>query len=250
MNDVPLSKFDINSIETLIEYFGSKCKHVKKINTVLFSETFSQPMSKKLLILMQKSFPNLKELFVHGLDANAPKVLKNFKSLKYLHIQDSHTLTDKNFLVDFSFLGELYLSNVNLKRLNAQSSSHLIKLSIVDSPLITTITNVKNLTSLSELLIKNCQEIDLSILGNIPNLRKVAIMFQEKANLSCLANHPHIYDLDISGSKIENFDFLFTMPSLKYLGCVGCNIPKDVIRKLRENAIVVDKWLTYEDLVG
>lgn len=152
---------------------------------------------------------------------NQIKIKASMPKLKYFSCRSRMMLKDLNFLEESYNLRYMELSIVNTEFLFLDKYTKITHLYILE-PMKFPLVNIRNLTSLKELIIadKYGNVVDTNLLAHFTNLRHIYIAKNANSNLDFLSECKNLETLVIEEHNLVNLDSLSSLPQLRslYLG--------------------------------
>lgn len=168
-------------------------------------------------------FSNLEQLSVTCSDELSDiGSLSALKELKCLTLERADSITDWGVLQSLTALEELSINSRSLKDVSfLKHLTALKKLSITDSILLD-LSPIGKLTSLTEVLLEDNTSIDdYSALSKLSNLETLTLELGYDKPMPSVKNWRNLTSLSVS--RVDNIDFLTSLPKLQSLCISGCS---------------------------
>ena len=174
-------------------------KNIPTLEGIDFSENDIQDIS------FLKDYPNLKLVSAAGNNIENIDVLKNLTNLESLNL-DNNKIKDISALKDLNHLRAVSLENNNITKLDALSSKDELERLFLSNNSGLEIATLKN-DNLEQLTVNNTNIRDLSVISNLPKLKKIVANDNKITTLSHLKNAKVLESVEVNNNKIESLDF-------------------------------------------
>ena len=174
-------------------------KNIPTLEGIDFSENDIQDIS------FLKDYPNLKLVSAAGNNIENIDVLKNLTNLESLNL-DNNKIKDISALKDLNHLRAVSLENNNITKLDALSSKNELERLFLSNNSGLELATLKN-DSLEQLTVDNTNIRDLSVVSNLPKLKKIVANDNKITTLSHLKNAKVLESVEVNNNKIDNLDF-------------------------------------------
>ena len=174
-------------------------KNIPTLEGIDFSENDIQDIS------FLKDYPNLKLVSAAGNNIENIDVLKNLTNLESLNL-DNNKIKDISALKDLNHLRAVSLENNNITKLDALSSKDELERLFLSNNSGLEIATLKN-DNLEQLTVNNTNIRDLSVISNLPKLKKIVANDNKITTLSHLKNAKVLESVEVNNNKIDSLDF-------------------------------------------
>ena len=174
-------------------------KNIPTLEGIDFSENDIQDIS------FLKYYPNLKLVSAAGNNIENIDVLKNLTNLESLNL-DNNKIKDISALKDLNHLRAVSLENNNITKLDALSSKDELERLFLSNNSGLEIATLKN-DNLEQLTVNNTNIRDLSVISNLPKLKKIVANDNKITTLSHLKNAKVLESVEVNNNKIDSLDF-------------------------------------------
>ena len=174
-------------------------KNIPTLEGIDFSENDIQDMS------FLKDYPNLKLVSAAGNNIENIDVLKNLTNLESLNL-DNNKIKDISALKDLNHLKAVSLENNNITKLDALSNKNELERLFLSNNGGLELATLKN-DSLEQLTVNNTSIRDLSVVSNLPKLKKIVANDNKITTLSHLKNAKILESVEVNNNKIDSLDF-------------------------------------------
>ena len=174
-------------------------KNIPTLEGIDFSENDIQDMS------FLKDYPNLKLVSAAGNNIENIDVLKNLTNLESLNL-DNNKIKDISALKDLNHLKAVSLENNNITKLDALSNKNELERLFLSNNGGLELATLKN-DSLEQLTVNNTSIRDLSVISNLPKLKKIVANDNKITTLSHLKNAKILESVEVNNNKIDSLDF-------------------------------------------
>ena len=174
-------------------------KNIPTLEGIDFSENDIQDIS------FLKDYPNLKLVSAAGNNIENIDVLKNLTNLESLNL-DNNKIKDISALKDLNHLRAVSLENNNITKLDALSSKDELERLFLSNNSGLELATLKN-NSLEQLTVNNSNIRDLSVVSNLPKLKKIVANDNKITTLSHLKNAKVLESVEVNNNKIDGLDF-------------------------------------------
>ena len=174
-------------------------KNIPTLEGIDFSENDIQDIS------FLKDYPNIKLVSAAGNNIENIDVLKNLTNLESLNL-DNNKIKDISALQDLNHLRAVSLENNNITKLDALSNKNELERLFLSNNSGLELATLKN-DSLEQLTVNNTSIRDLSVVSNLPKLKKIVANDNKITTLSHLKNAKILESVEVNNNKIDSLDF-------------------------------------------
>jgi len=135
-----------------------------------------------------------------------PSVLETYRELERRGFILDYLNVDSNGLIDLNHLKAVSLENNNITKLDALSNKNELERLFLSNNSGLELATLKN-DSLEQLTVNNTNIRDLSVVSNLPKLKKIVANDNKITTLSHLKNAKILESVEVNNNKIDSLDF-------------------------------------------